>query len=94
MIRHIVFFTLKPDSDPGYVMRNLERLGGIPGSTVFQVRRNGRVDLFANDIEIVVYAEFPDIEALHAYKKHPTYADVTALVRPLRELRHAVDVEA
>jgi quinol monooxygenase YgiN len=94
MIRHIVFFTLKPESDPGYVMRNLERLGTIPGSTLFQVRRNQRVDQFGNAIEIVVYAEFPDLEALHAYKRHPTYADVTALVRPLRDQRHAADIES
>jgi len=32
--------------------------------------------------------------ALKAYKKHPTYAEVTAEVRPLRELRFAADVEA
>jgi len=61
---------------------------------MFDVRRNARIDQFGNDIEIVVYAEFPDLETLHAYKRHPTYAEVTATVRPLREQRFAADIEA
>ena len=55
---------------------------------------NRKADLFGNEIDIVVYAEFPDIDALHAYKQHPTYMDVTNTVRPRRELRFAADVEA
>ena len=56
--------------------------------------QNRKADLFGNEIDIVVYAEFPNIDALHAYKKHPTYMDVTNTVRPRRELRFAADVEA
>ncbi len=56
--------------------------------------QNRKADLFGNEIDIVVYAEFPSIDALHAYKKHPTYMDVTNTVRPRRELRFAADVEA
>jgi hypothetical protein len=93
MIRHIVFFTLKNPSETAAVMAKLERLGSIPGSTLFEVRPNQKADQIGNDIDIVVYSEFPDLAALRAYKKHPTYADVTADVRPLRELRFAADVE-
>ncbi len=93
MIRHIVFFTLKDASSAPDVMRELERLGTIPGSTLFQIRQNTKSDLYGNDIDIVVYGEFPDIDALHAYKKHPTYTDVTSIVRPVRDLRFAADVE-
>lgn len=28
-----------------------------------------------------------------AFKAHPTYAEVTAIVKPLRDLRFAADVE-
>ncbi len=61
-------------------------IDAAPGTSVCDV-------LLGNEIDIVVYAEFPDIDALHAYKKHPTYMDVTNTVRPRRELRFAADVE-
>lgn len=94
MIRHIVFFTLKDPSEAPEIIGHLKRLGTIPGSLLFEVTQNHKADLFGNDIDVVVYAEFPSIDALHAYKKHPTYMDVTDTVRPRRELRFAADVEA
>jgi hypothetical protein len=93
MIRHIVFFTLKDPGETPAIVAKLERLGEIPGSTLLEVRPNAKADQIGNDIDIVVYSEFPDLAALKAYKKHPTYAEVTAEVRPLRELRFAADVE-
>jgi hypothetical protein len=94
MIRHIVFFTLKDPREAPEIIGCLKRLGTIPGSTLFEVTQNRKADLFANDIDVVVYSEFPNIDALHAYKKHPTYMDVTNTVRPRRELRFAADIEA
>jgi hypothetical protein len=93
MIRHIVFFTVKDRSQTPAIIARLSRLGDIPGSTVFEVRANTKADQIANDIDIVVYGEFPDLAALHAYKAHPTYDETTRAVRPLRELRFAADVE-
>ncbi len=92
MIRHIVFFSLKDRADLDGVLAKLSRLSEIPGSTCFEVRANSRVDQFGNDIDIVVYGEFPSLEALAAYKRHPIYDAVTRAVRPLRELRFAADV--
>ena len=94
MIRHIVFFTLKDPREAPEIIGCLKRLGTIPGSTLFEVTQNRKADLFANDIDVVVSSEFPNIDALHAYKKHPTYMDVTNTVRPRRELRFAADIEA
>jgi quinol monooxygenase YgiN len=93
MIRHIVFFSLKSSSNVDDVVARLSRLGTIPGSTFFKVTPNLKVDQIANEIDIVVYGEFPNVATLKAYKKHPTYAEVTAQVRPLREMRFAADVE-
>ncbi len=93
MIRHIVFFTMKDPAKAEDAISHLERLGTIPGARNFKVRRNAKADQFGNDIDIVVYGEFDSIDALHAYKKHPTYADVTSIVRPMRELRFAADIE-
>ncbi len=93
MIRHIVFFTLKDAARAGDAISHLERLGTIPGANNFIVRPNNKADQIANEVDIVVYGEFDTMDALHAYKKHPTYADVTSIVRPMRELRFAADIE-
>lgn len=93
MIRHIVFFTLKDAAKAEDAISHLERLGTIPGATNFIVRRNAKADQIANDVDIVVYGEFADLKALETYKKHPTYADVTSIVRPMRELRYAADID-
>ena len=94
MIRHIVFFSLREADQAQGVLERLGDLGRIPGSTRFEVTRNLKVDQIGNAVDIVVYAEFPDVETLAAYKRHPIYAAVTADVRPLRELRFAADVPA
>ena len=94
MIRHIVFFTLKDPREAPEIIGHLKRLGTIPGSTLFDVAQNRKADLFSNEIDIVVYAEFSNIDALHAFKKHPTYSEVTSVVRPRRELRFAADIDA
>ncbi len=91
MIRHIVFFTAREPSNIDAILEGLELLGTIPFSTVFEVTRNAKVDQIANDVDVVVYAEFPDEAALAAYKAHPTYGEATRRVRPLRELRFAAD---
>ncbi len=94
MIRHIVFFTVKPAVDVETVRTGLMALGRIPHSRHFEVAVNRKVDLFANEIDIVVYAEFDDQAALDAFKAHPLYAETTRAVRPLRELRFSADVLA
>lgn len=73
-------------------MERLSALASIPGSTFFEVRENRKIDQIANDIDIVVYGEFPDSQSLLAYKRHPTYDATTQAVRPLRDLRFAADI--
>ena len=94
MIRHIVFFTADGPERVAEVKRGLAPLATIPGSRVFEISENLRVDLYANAIDIVVYAEFEDEAAFAAYKAHPTYAATTAAVKPLRGQRHSADVKA
>ena len=92
MIRHIVFFSVKQGQDIETVRKGLEQLATIPHSEVFEVLPNSRVDPMCDRIDLVVYAEFKDEEALFAFKKHPTYDATTPLVRPMRELRFSADV--
>lgn len=93
MIRHVVLFSLKDPENLDFVREQLSRLGTIPGSRVFEVSANLKVDGFANAIDLVVYGEFDSVDTMAAYKAHPTYAEVTAIVKPLRDLRFAADVE-
>ena len=94
MIRHIVFFSARRKEDVEAVQTGLRELGKIPHSRHFEVTLNTKVDLFANAIDVVVYAEFDDEAALAAYKAHPLYAETTNKVKPLRELRYSADVVA
>lgn len=94
MIRHIVFFSAKRREDVGAIHDGLSALGTIPHSTNFEVSLNTKVDPLSDEVDVVVYAEFPDEAALAAYKAHPTYAETTAKVRPMRELRLSADVVA
>ncbi|MDD2869414.1 Dabb family protein [Neomegalonema sp.] len=95
MIRHIVFFSAKDPAEAQRIRDELRaRLGVIPHSDHFEVELNAKRDGYANDIDVVVYAEFADFQALAAYKADPRYSACTAVVKPLRELRFAVDYEA
>ena len=94
MIRHIVFFSAKDPADLDRIEAGLRLLEGIVAADRLEVRRNLRCDQLANDVDIVVYGEFADPAALDAYKADPAYARAIELVRPLRELRFAADIES
>jgi len=91
MIRHIVFFSARDKADIAAVAEGLGALGAIPGADVFEVALNKKVDAISDDIDVVVYAEFRDDEALKAWKADVRYAETTRVVRPLRELRYSAD---
>ena len=93
MIRHIVMFSAKDKKDLDTIEDGLNNLTQIPGAYI-EVTRNQKADQLGNDIDIVVYGEFESIEALNAYKEHPLYEKSTSIVRPLRDVRIAADVEA
>jgi hypothetical protein len=94
LIRHIVFFTAKNPATIDTMIDELGALGTIPGVLHFEATRNSKVDQISNEVDVVVYAEFPDEAALKAYKAHPTYAETTRRVRPMRELRLSADFTA
>lgn len=91
MIRHIVFFSARKREDVERIAEGLSMLGRIPHCDFFEVGINRKVDQLGDDVDVVVYGEFRDEAALKAFKADPIYAQCTALVRPLRELRIAAD---
>lgn len=94
MIRHIVFFSARRREDVEVIRSGLFRLAAIPHSSRFEVSLNSKVDPLSDEVDVVVYAEFADAEALAAYKADPIYAEATRQVRPLRELRYSADIVA
>jgi hypothetical protein len=94
MIRHIVFFSAKHPRDLGAIKTGLEALAKIPYSQKFEVSFNRKHDPISDAIDVVVYAEFADDDALEAYRNHQIYKDTIKVVRPLREMRFSADFEA
>jgi hypothetical protein len=90
-IRHVVFFSAKDKADIPRIVDGLSLLGKIPHTDSFEVRENTRNDILSGEVDVVVYAEFTNQEALTAYKSHPIYQEAIDIVRPLRELRIAAD---
>ena len=91
VIRHVVFFSSKVESDIDRIVEGLSMLKSIPSVGHFEVSRNRNEDRFGNDVDVVVYAEFENDAALAAYRAHPIYQDCIDIVRPLREMRVAAD---
>ena len=92
MIRHIVMFSAKRSEDIPAIEAGLGLLAGIPEHVHFEVSLNLKCDQLANDIAVVVYAEFVDEAALARYKQHPLYEEAIRIVRPLRGMRVAADL--
>ena len=95
MIRHIVFFSAKDRADLDRIRTGLWGLKEIPHHQHFEVSDNLQADqINGTPVDLVVYAEFTDADALEAYKAHQIYQDTITLVRPLRELRIAADIQS
>ncbi|WP_306154561.1 Dabb family protein [Roseovarius sp. MMSF_3281] len=95
MIRHIVFFTARDQADLDRIREGLETLGQIPHARHFEVGRNLHADrLTGAEVDFVVYAEFDNEDDLAAYKADPIYSRAIEMVKPLRDMRIAADIES
>jgi quinol monooxygenase YgiN len=91
VIRHVVFFSVPDPADREAVEAGLKLLEQNPHALKLAIRPNIKRDLFANEVDFVVYGEFVDEAALDAYKAHPIYGEATAIVKPKRGIRVAAD---
>lgn len=92
MIRHIVFFSLKRAEDLEAAYDGLMLLADIPHAQHFEVGRNLNTDPIPGPrVDLIVYGEFADTDALAAFKAHPLYELSIQAVRPLRDQRVAAD---
>lgn len=92
MIRHIVLFTTQNPEHLETMYQGLKTLETIEGDWLLSVSKNNKIDQIANDIDVVVYGEFPDEASLTRYKADPIYQKAIEIVRPLRDKRIAVDI--
>ena len=93
MIRHIVLFSANNPLDIDAIHEALSKLKAIPHARHLEVSRNARKDDLSKEIDLIVYAEFDNYDQLERYKAHPLYRESVAIVRPLRDVRIAVDYE-
>ena len=91
MIRHIVFFSARDRNDLETIRKGLSLLTEIPHATVLEIGENVKTDQLGSEVDLVVYGEFADADALAAYKAHENYQRSIDIVRPLREIRMAAD---
>lgn len=94
MIRHIVFFSVRDRADLETIRKGLSLLTEIPHALKLEIGENIKTDQLGNGVDLVVYGEFADAEALAAYKAHENYQRSIDIVRPLREIRMAADYDA
>ncbi|WGR90844.1 Dabb family protein (plasmid) [Bradyrhizobium sp. ISRA443] len=95
MIRHIVLFSAKDETQIDQIVERLAALATIPHARRLEIARNRKTDpVGSNAIDVVVYAEFNNETELAAYKSHGLYQGTIRLVRPLQELRFAADYAA
>ncbi|MDF1803985.1 Dabb family protein [Thalassovita sp.] len=92
MIRHVVFFSANRAEDIDAIRDGLMLLAGIPHAQTFEVGRNLLTDPIPGPrVDLIVYAEFTDTDALAAFKAHPLYQESIQIVRPLRDARISAD---
>lgn len=91
MIRHLVLFRARDAADLPTIRATLATLADIPSVRTFELGENARTDAWSDEIDLVVHATFDDEAGLTAFRDHPVYARSVEVVRPLRDLRIAVD---
>jgi hypothetical protein len=94
MIRHIVFFSARDTKDLETIRKGLSLLTEIPHATLLEIGENVKTDQLGGEVDLVVYGEFANAEALAAYKAHENYQRSIEIVRPLREIRIAADYDS
>ena len=90
MVKHIIFFTLKPEADKDAVIAAAENalmplVGKIPGLLSMEVRR-----AFCGP-DFVLYSEFESRQALEGYADHPLHVQAKGAFFPWVEARVAAD---
>jgi quinol monooxygenase YgiN len=99
MVRHVVMWRLAEEAEGASKAENAVRMkqmldalnGIVPGMLRFDVGIDGAPSEFSSDV--VLYSEFTDWDALHAYADHPEHRAIQPFVTAVRTERRVVDYE-
>ncbi len=98
MVKHIVFWTLKPTADGATkdhaheLKTRIEALGGqIPG--LISIELGIDFSRTSSSADVALYSEFVDRSALAVYQSHPEHLAVAEFVREVCENRVVVDYD-
>lgn len=98
MIKHIVMWKLAAE-DPEVKAQQTEEIraaleglvGVVPGLLSLRVRPNALA--IENNWDVVLEAEYPGADELHAYVQHPEHQRAGAIPRGYASSRVAIDIE-
>lgn len=100
MIRHIVMFKFKDFADGRDKAANLqiakeklEALQGVVPTLLRSVVKTGAPGSAESNYDLVLVAEYADMDALNAYIVHPAHKKVGEFMREVRESRACIDFE-
>lgn len=95
MLKHVVFFKFKPDTDQTAIDQLATSLGGLP-AIIEEIREF----VFGDDIihsersyDFALVSMFDDLEAMQRYQVHPEHQKVIAHVKSICSSVIAVDFE-
>lgn len=100
MIKHVVFFKLAAFAESNtkeenalYLKRELENLKVVvPGLLKMEVYIN-MPDVAADNYDLVLMAEFKNLQDLDVYINHPEHVKVASFMSKVRTDRAAIDYE-
>jgi len=92
MIRHIVMWKFRPDTEAEQA-KFLEALRGLQGVIPQLLRSEVGVNVGKDNYDAVLVSEFESLETLEQYKVDPRHQAVAALCKEIRVDRVAVDYE-
>lgn len=99
MIRHVVMWKLKNHAEgrsrPENAARIAEMLESLPAKIPEILSLQVGFDIVRGEgsFDVVLMADFDDLEALGRYQRHPDHMMVAEFVTKVRETRAAVDYE-
>lgn len=101
MIKHLVLWKLKDEAQGRSKSENalllkqrLENLNGIiPGMHLLEVGINIDNTGSSDEVDVVLYSEFENIEALEAYYTHPEHVKLKEFVQAIRSERRVIDYQ-
>lgn len=101
MIKHLVLWKLKDKalgrskSENALLLKQrLENLNGIiPGMHLLEIGITINNTDSDDEVDVVLYSEFENIEALEAYYPHPEHVKIKEFVQAIRSERRVIDYQ-